>query len=106
MNGNIELAIAVLLGFWLGRSTTISDYGAKIYFDIIGLLIDIGINTKFRIHLFWFAMGAIGAFFDIEFSSFVAFWVADKIGEKSVRWSKERYLPAVSTSLKIMSELP
>lgn len=105
MDSNIELAIAVFLGLWLGRSTTIADYGAKIYFDILGLLIDIGINKKFRIHLFWFALGAVGAIFDVEFFSFIAFWIADKLGEKSVRLSKERYLPAVSTIVIKMPEM-
>lgn len=94
MSGNIELAIAVFFGLWIGRSTTISDYGAKIYFDVIGLLIDIGINTKFRILLFWFVLGSVIAIFDIEVTSYIAFLVADRIGEISVRFAKEQYLPA------------
>ncbi len=105
MSGNIELAIAVFLGLWLGRSATISDYGAKIHFDIIGWLIDKGINTDFKVYLFGFALGfAATAVFGISFMSIVAFILAGRIGELSVFVAKERYLP-VAADVKLLPEV-
>lgn len=103
MSGNIELAIAILVGLWLGRSATISDYGAKIHFDIIGWLIAKGVNTNFKVTLFGIVLSLIAAVFDIDFKSVVAFILAGRIGELSVVVAKERYLP-VTVNNEIMPE--
>lgn len=96
MNGNLEIAAAIFAGFWLGRNTTIADYGSKVYFDVIGFLIEIGIDTQFKAVLFWFILGIAAGYFGIAFTSLIALLIADKIGETSIRFAKERYLPATA----------
>lgn len=65
LNEDTQLAVALLLGLWVGRSTTIADYGGKIRLDVIGSLTALGINTKFRINLFWFFLLVVSGWFGV-----------------------------------------
>lgn len=105
LNGNTQLAVAVLLGLWVGRSTTIADYGSKIRLDIFGSLIELGINTKFRVNLFWFFLLVVSGWLGVTVTSMMAFFIADRIGEGSIHFAKERYLP-LNTEIDPLPDIP
>ncbi len=93
LNENTQLAVALLLGLWVGRSTTIADYGGNIRLDVIGSLIALGINTKLRVNLFWFFLLVVSGWFGVTGTSMIVFFVADRIGEASIHFAKDKYLP-------------